>query len=284
MIVECPGCLSRYDVSGRPPGTRARCRCGTIFELPEPPGDAGGLDCPRCAANVSATNHDCEFCGAALLVKACPRCFARIFHGARHCNQCGAHVEVPATAHADGTASSRRCPRCETGLLGRLIGDVLLDECPDCHGVFVDVTALERIIDERRAARADAIFGHAGPPTEDPLPQPEGPIYVRCPDCETMMNRKNFAPGAGIIVDVCRAHGTWFDAKELPRVVDFVMKGGLERAQRKQLDREREEVRREKSKAMAAAMAPTSGAATGDRVTAFGEVLGGIADLLLFRF
>ena len=34
MIVECPGCHSRYDVTGRPPGTRARCRCGSVFLLP----------------------------------------------------------------------------------------------------------------------------------------------------------------------------------------------------------------------------------------------------------
>jgi Zn-finger nucleic acid-binding protein len=281
MIVECPGCLGRYDVTGRPPGTRARCRCGTIFELPEPPSDAGGLDCPRCGGHVAATNHDCEFCGAPLLVKACPRCFARIFHGARHCTQCGAQVEVPASANPDGSATARGCPRCSIGLMGRLIGDVLLDECPDCHGVFLDVTALERIIKERRAARADAIFGHAGPPGDGPLPQPEGPVYIRCPDCETMMNRKNFAPGSGVIVDVCRAHGTWFDAKELPRVIDFVMDGGLERAQQREIERGKEEVRRQKSAAMAVSHGGAAAHDTRDRVGVFGDLLSMVGDLLV---
>ena len=61
------------------------------------------------------------------------------------------------------------------------------------------------------------------------------------------MNRKLFAAGAGVIVDVCRAHGTFFDAGELPAIIEFVMQGGLEKAQRKELERQREQLRRERA-------------------------------------
>jgi Zn-finger nucleic acid-binding protein len=44
------------------------------------------------------------------------------------------------------------------------------------------------------------------------------------------MNRKNFAEVSGVIVDVCKKHGTWFDLGELPRVLAFVAAGGLERS------------------------------------------------------
>ena len=41
------------------------------------------------------------------------------------------------------------------------------------------------------------------------------------------MNRVNFAQRAGIIVDVCAKHGTWFDANELHHIVQFIRNGGL---------------------------------------------------------
>jgi hypothetical protein len=44
------------------------------------------------------------------------------------------------------------------------------------------------------------------------------------------MNRKLFASGSGVVVDVCRSHGTFFDAGELPAIIDFVMAGGLAKA------------------------------------------------------
>lgn len=262
MIVECPGCKNRYDVTGRPAGTRARCRCGTIFVLPEPPTQAAMLACPQCGGSVAATNHRCEFCSVELMVKACPRCFARMFVGSRHCNQCGASVVRPAAANPDGTARKRLCPRCTSAhLVARLVGDVLLDECPECLGIFVDVAALDRILSERRQSRAEAVLGALGaltapgqgnPPDSTPS-QPPGPMYVRCPDCHNVMNRRNFARGARVIVDVCRDHGTWFDANELPQVIHFAMGGGLERADKLELERKREEVKRAKMSAMAPA-------------------------------
>ena len=35
------------------------------------------------------------------------------------------------------------------------------------------------------------------------------------------MNRVNLARCSGVIVDICRAHGTWFDREELSRIVEF---------------------------------------------------------------
>ena len=43
------------------------------------------------------------------------------------------------------------------------------------------------------------------------------------------MNRVNFGKVSGVIVDVCKVHGTWFDPGELTRVVAFAAAGGLER-------------------------------------------------------
>jgi hypothetical protein len=50
------------------------------------------------------------------------------------------------------------------------------------------------------------------------------------------MNRVNFARYSGVIMDVCKEHGTFFDRDELRRIVTFIRGGGLDRAR----DRERE--------------------------------------------
>jgi Zn-finger nucleic acid-binding protein len=42
------------------------------------------------------------------------------------------------------------------------------------------------------------------------------------------MARRQVAPRAGIIVDVCRLHGVWFDGGEFERFTEFVKAGGLE--------------------------------------------------------
>lgn len=218
------------------------------------------LECPRCGASVAATNHACEHCRAELLVKACPRCFARIFHGASHCSHCGTSVVLPAAADPDGHAVPRRCPRCQGDqpMEARLVSDVLLDECQRCHGVFVDVDALERVLAERRQVRAEAILGALGTLADGTAPawvQQGESMYIRCPVCQNVMNRRSFASGSKVIVDVCRAHGTWFDANELPQIIEFTMKGGLEKAERRRVEEERERYQRDKEAAGRAAVA-----------------------------
>ena len=65
---------------------------------------------------------------------------------------------------------------------------------------------------------------------------PRGRVrYVPCPVCTRVMNRVNFAHRSAIIIDVCKQHGSWFDAGELPRVLAFVEEGGLGRSMQREL-------------------------------------------------
>jgi len=241
MILACPGCDSRYDVTGHAPGQRFRCRCGTILTLTAPSSQAGLLACPHCGAGVSPTAHACEFCASELLLKACPRCLSRVFHGHKHCPECGAELDRA----ADASITELSCPRCTHTLRGRLIGDLLIDECPQCLGVFLDQVAIKRVITDRQQARAESLLG-ALPRAEVTMrPPPGGKMYLKCPSCKTIMNRRQFAAGSGVIVDVCKHHGTFFDFGELPAIIDFVMQGGLEKAERAEIERLRDQARRE---------------------------------------
>jgi Zn-finger nucleic acid-binding protein len=78
--------------------------------------------------------------------------------------------------------------------------------------------------------------------------------YVPCPDCKQLMNRSNFARSSGVIIDMCKQHGVWFDAGELPKIIDFIDKGGLSRAREKEkiaLEDERARLRDEQRKVTA---------------------------------
>jgi Zn-finger nucleic acid-binding protein len=58
------------------------------------------------------------------------------------------------------------------------------------------------------------------------------------------MNRVNFAHYSNVIVDVCKAHGTWFDRDELRKVIEFIRAGGLDNARNRELaEREEREAR-----------------------------------------
>ncbi len=201
------------------------------------------LACPRCGGAVPESSPQCHYCAAPLLLKACPSCLARVFLGHKFCPECGGGLEV-----ATGPRVARRCPRCVVALSVRELDELHLDDCHQCGGTFVDRAALEQLLTDRRGVRAESVLGAYDTGGDGPLPVPPGAVYVKCPDCTTVMNRKMFAQGAKVIVDVCRAHGTWFDQHELPRIIRFVMSGGLERAEKAQLEQAREQVKREMSR------------------------------------
>jgi Zn-finger nucleic acid-binding protein len=62
------------------------------------------------------------------------------------------------------------------------------------------------------------------------------------------MNRINFARCSGVVVDVCRQHGTWFDRDELTSIIEFIRGGGMNSARAKErleIAEERERLRQE---------------------------------------
>jgi Zn-finger nucleic acid-binding protein len=50
------------------------------------------------------------------------------------------------------------------------------------------------------------------------------------------MNRVNYARRSGVVLDVCKTHGMWFDQDELRRVLAFIAAGGLDRAREREIE------------------------------------------------
>ena len=59
--------------------------------------------------------------------------------------------------------------------------------------------------------------------------------YIPCPVCSSFMNRVNFAHCSHVVVNICKAHGTWFDKDQLRRIVEFIRAGGMEKARQEEI-------------------------------------------------
>jgi Zn-finger nucleic acid-binding protein len=169
---------------------------------------------------------------------ACPKCFGLMFVGAKFCDHCGA-IAAPVEVSLDEKAGD--CPRCRLALEQNTIGDTHLRSCTQCNGVWLDVATFEAICADRESQ--SAVLGFLDKRTLRGTPMTKI-NYVPCPDCGQLMNRNNFARASGVIVDICKQHGVWFDADELPSIIGFIRKGGMELARQ----RERNEIEYERAR------------------------------------
>ena len=199
--------------------------------------NASTLHCPNCGAPAAAEATSCAHCGSRRASVACPECFGAVFAGSRHCAHCGS-----ALARAEPeTLPPRRCPRCRAELAAVRVGAHRLRECAGCGGVWADAAVFARLCAER-----DVPAAAPSPPARPQAPNaPAPPVrYLPCPECGALMHRLNFARVSGVIVDACRAHGTWLDHDELRRIVEFLRAGGLARTR----EHEREKLREERAR------------------------------------
>jgi len=233
--------------------------------------NATTLNCHSCGAAVSSDAPNCEHCGARLASIACPACFAMMFQGSKFCPHCGS----PAVQW-ESEKTDQPCPSCRTPMLRGTLRDVPLHECGKCYGLWLGTASFEHIC--RNAEQQATALGSAQPVGG---PAALSPVrYVRCPQCGELMHRLNFAHCSGVIVDVCRAHGTWFDANELHRIVHFIRAGGLDRSRAKEKLELAEERRRLQSASAGAAMGSAYDASTAGHGDLFSMVVQASGDVL----
>jgi len=203
-----------------------------------------------------------------------------IFEGAKYCAHCGEEaLRVP------GRESQLPCPRCKTVLGHVHIGQIPVSECSSCHGLWVDAATFERVCRDRD--EQSMVLGNFAD-IKKAYPLTDASIrYVPCPVCKNLMHRVNFSKVSGIVTDVCKAHGTWFDRDELRRIVEFIQNGGILAAKQKEL----EELETNRRKLQSAKIPNLSGTETSYEsdfwtaggIVVFGAVLRLIAEFLSRR-
>jgi Zn-finger nucleic acid-binding protein len=166
-----------------------------------------------------------------------------MFAGMQFCPHCGAKA-----ARIVDENTTLLCAGCRGQMRSVHVGSTALFECTACVGTWVDATTFAQLC-ANREERGTIAAMVAGPGLERAAPLGGAVHYLPCPACKKFMNRQNFGHVSGVIVDVCKGHGVWFERGELQAVMAFIDGGGLERARahdaqkredERQLDRIRE--------------------------------------------
>ena len=245
LLVACPECQRQYDASRRPIGSRFRCHCGHVIVVQQPQGhEAQVVRCSACGAARTDNAERCPYCQAEFtlherdLDTVCPHCLALVSDQARFCHHCGAGLVPELDA---GAATRLLCPACGDGhrLVSRRLGaeQVTVLECGTCAGFWMGHEAFRQLVER---AQREAL----PPGTTVETPQQisaksglpggavakshtrERVVYRPCAVCGELMNRINYGHESGVIIDVCREHGIWFDADELARILAWLRAGG----------------------------------------------------------
>jgi Zn-finger nucleic acid-binding protein len=204
--------------------------------------DAGTLTCPMCGAATSSDAPHCQYCDAQLATVACPSCFAMMFVGSKHCPRCGAAGD----REEDVVSTGQKCPRCKTVMQVATIGNSKVLECASCLGLWLKTSAFEKICADKE--QQSAVLGNASLADVDRTTSATKVTYIPCPECSQLMNRANFARCSGVIIDLCKQHGIWFDRDELSHIVEFIRAGGMEAMRAKEklaLEEERQKLHQE---------------------------------------
>ena len=240
--------------------------------------DAKTLHCESCGASVGEHDLRCPYCSSQLATVACPQCLGLVSLHASHCPNCGAAIQAVAAVK-----SALNCPNCRQPLSTSTVGGLALDQCGKCGGLWVDQATFEKIAADRE--ERGEVMGSL--PAQEKLPVHQETIHYRpCPVCAKFMNRQNYAHISGVVLDLCKADGIWFERDELRQVLAFIEGGGLERSRTRQVQELQEERRLTASAATAPAPEMGGGAWAGSPMNnnPSGLSLTGVVESLLNHF
>ena len=208
--------------------------------------------CSSCSAPRTKGTLSCQHCGADYTLNEqdlhtiCPSCMTRVSDRARFCHHCG----VPVTPGGNtGNLTPHSCPCCghRHKLNDRTLGEppVTILECTRCAGLWLSRKVFEMLADRARdqTLSEQLLQVEAADPPADGRTTEGAAFYRRCPQCRKPMHRANFGRKSGILIDICKKHGLWFDVQELDAILRWVKRGGESRARTRQEQEIRHEER-----------------------------------------
>jgi Zn-finger nucleic acid-binding protein len=114
--------------------------------------------------------------------------------------------------------SRRECPQCKVPLFAARREGYRIDACGTCGGAWLDHATSARAIKERDltpAQLSDDAAKRSGRADEA--------AERHCPVCAVVL-RRDLIGIAHVIIDVCDAHGAWFDPDEMRLVIEAVVR------------------------------------------------------------
>lgn len=160
---------------------------------------------------------------------SCQHCGKEVNPRSAYCPFCGGRVIAPPTV------SEPLCPRCGVKLDVNRKGDMEVDICPGCGGMWLDRGEFRVMTAESNVYRDFKLTREYSRPGLK-----EDFKYLPCVRCGKHMVRENFRRISGVIIDRCGTHGVWLDAGELEKIRHFIADGGLDRSQDRDIEKNRQ--------------------------------------------
>ncbi len=121
------------------------------------------------------------------------------------------------------------CPRCAAPSLGTtFIGELTLDQCDECEGVWFDPGELRHLLDEGGGAVQGTEL-EKSLETEVVREEEPGGEHLACPRCRNGLRRYHYGYSSEVLVDGCDAGcGVWLDDGELRKLFRYAAKAAEE--------------------------------------------------------
>jgi Zn-finger nucleic acid-binding protein len=163
----------------------------------------------------------------------CNSCSAPLPANANKCVYCGTRNDVDLNSKYDYSiirkVSDRLCPHCHKPLQVidlDIKGLFQIERCADCFGLFFDPGKIENLLENTVSNVFDSNWRHLDAINEDRYQTDEKVKYIKCPVCQTFMNRVNFRYRSGVVIDRCTQHGIWLDSGEITHLMEWKKAGG----------------------------------------------------------
>ena len=289
IIVECNKCKHQYKIHNKRVGEKFPCFCGNLLAVPAVKiHDAAVVRCSSCGgARGKDLEPYCRYCGSSFtlherdLNTICPHCMTRISSKAKFCHSCS----TPIVADSEGfVKTDMPCPSCDGIHLHsrQLQGQSFsVKECDECAGLWLSADVFRHLEKMAQKESASGVQSKPQNPKSSYHNETINPtkFYKRCPQCQVVMHRKNYANSSGIVIDVCSKHGLWFDIHELDEILNFVRSGLLLKHQERAARIAKQ--KRKRAKTSAVPISKSSANTVYDITSARGDVFADVISWLL---
>lgn len=162
----------------------------------------------------------------------CTSCSAPLPANTQYCRYCGVRNDVDLQGKHDyrivGADSGRVCPECRINLQTVALndGDLHIERCQRCFGLFFDPGEIETLLDSAVSPVFSVNLELLTSINQDRYAKDQAVKYLKCPVCETLMNRVVFGHRSGVVIDQCKSHGVWLNGGEISHLLEWKKAGG----------------------------------------------------------
>jgi Zn-finger nucleic acid-binding protein len=115
-----------------------------------------------------------------------------------------------------------KCPRCTVEMRSAIVGNVELDTCDRCEGIWFDRDELQTVLDHGEYELGGSEISRS---LDSDVEREEAPgsSDMSCPRCNAELTRYNYSYESGIILDTCPdGCGLWMDDGELKKILHYI--------------------------------------------------------------